>query len=559
MRLTIGKKLIGSFLFIAILLGLSSVISYLSITQINTSYSDLVDRRSVTLVTSKGIQIDAIQMNNRLRDYLLTKSESNFDEIRKHKHNLDNSIQFTLSMVKTQGSIDHLNEIQQLSDTFIQILNKRVSSNQAISIEFVDQELFPLSREIRSTADELAEYQQQLMNEASAENKRSVQSVITLIVAISIIAFVLAIGIGIIISRMISKPIVTISNAAEQIAAGDLTINEIRVKSRDETGQLANSFNNMVQNLRDLIYQVRTSAEQVAASSEELNASAEQTSAATEHIATSIQQVATGTDQQVQSVEETAQGINEMSKGVQQIADNAHSVYNTAIDASEKATSGNKTVQTAVNQMNSINSSIDGLSKVITGLGEQSKQIGQIVQVISDIAAQTNLLALNAAIEAARAGDQGRGFAVVADEVRKLAEQSAGSAEQISLLIGAIQNETDKAIQSMEGATNEVSDGITLVHSAGEAFGDIQSSINEVSKQIGDVSAAVQQISASTEQMIQSVDMISEIAEASAANTQNVSSATEEQLASMEEISASANSLSQMAEELQLLISRFKV
>lgn len=209
--------------------------------------------------------------------------------------------------------------------------------------------------------------------------------------------------------------------------------------------------------------------------------------------------------------------------------------------------------------MNSINQTVTGLANVVKGLGERSKQIGQIIEVITGIAEQTNLLALNAAIEAARAGENGRGFAVVADEVRKLAEQSAQSAQQISMLITAIQQETNEAVQSMEMATKEASNGIVVIHTAGESFVEIKNAIEEVAVQIQEVSASVQQMSAGAEQIVQSMQLVSKIAESAASGTQEVSAATEEQLASMQEISASAVSLSKMAEELQQLIQKFKI
>ncbi len=559
MKLTIRKKLIASFLIIAAFLAITNTISFISIQQIDHSYNELLNQRMAVMLTYKEIQLNASQINNELRDYLLTNDLKNLRNIETIYYDLNNMIVATTEKVQLDEHKEKLAQMKQLNDDVYKQIVTFINTKKQFTLDFANQNLISPSRNLGDIANELAREQKESVDEASMANTEIVNAVNLTITMISVIATILAIVIGYFISRVISKPMIMMTKAAEHIADGDLTIDEIKVKNRDEIGHLANSFNHMVQNLRNLIDQVRTSAEQVAASSEQLNASTIQTSAATEHIATSIGQIASGTDQQVQSVEETSHGFNEMSKGVQQISDNAQSVYNTAIGATERAVNGNRTIQTAVKQMNSIHSSIDGLSKVITGLSEQSNQIGQIVQVISDIAAQTNLLALNAAIEAARAGEQGRGFAVVADEVRKLAEQSAGSAEQISLLIGAIQGETNKAMHSMDTATEEVSEGISLVHSAGEAFADIQNSIDDVSKQIGDVSASVQQISAATEQMVHSIEMISKIAEESAASTQNVSSATEEQLASMEEISTSAHSLSQMAEDLQLLISKFKI
>lgn len=358
--------------------------------------------------------------------------------------------------------------------------------------------------------------------------------------------------------RNISKPITEIQNAMSEIALGNLR-QEFASKRKDEIGQMFNHLNEMSSSLRELVGKISGNSDQVAASAEELSASAEQTGKATEQIAHTVQEVASGTDKQMQSVEESSRTISELAVGVQKIADNAQYVTTSATETSERAEEGAKNIQLAIEQMNAINSTFGELSGTVKSLGERSDEISQIVQVITDISSQTNLLALNAAIEAARAGEHGKGFAVVADEVRKLAEQSSSSAQQIAQLITAIQEETNKTVQSMEHATKEVEQGIDVVNFSGESFKQIQRSVNEVASQIEQVSSAAQQISAATEEVVHSIELISEVAEVAAAGTQNVSAATEEQLASMEEISASASSLTNMAEELQETIGKFKV
>lgn len=362
-----------------------------------------------------------------------------------------------------------------------------------------------------------------------------------------------------IFANRITNPIIKMADQVKQVAEGDLTLEAIDVKTKDEIGQLTQDFNTMISNLRHIILQVGSSADQVAAASEQLIGSSEQTSKATEQIASIMQEVATGVEKQVQSTVETSQTINEMSMGIQQIAKHAQNVSGTAVKASEKASDGGAAIIAAVEQMNSINQTVKGLSTVIKGLGERSQEIGKIIEVITDIAAQTSLLALNAAIEAARAGNHGRGFAVVADEVRKLAEQSAQSTEQISQLISKIQDETNTAVVSMEKAIKEVTVGLGVVHTAGESFDQIQHSVHEVTTQIQEVSAAAQQMSAGTEQVVHLIRMIAEVAHESASGTQSVSAAAEEQSVSMEEIASSASSLTTMAEKLQFLIRKFKV
>lgn len=357
----------------------------------------------------------------------------------------------------------------------------------------------------------------------------------------------------------ISKPIVMIAENVKKVADGDLTVEAIAHKSKDEIGQLARDFNVMTSNLRGLIQQVGVSSDHVAATSEQLTASAQQTSKATEQIAVTMQEVALGTEEQVRAIGESSKTITTMSASLQQIAANTENVTANANHSSGTVVAGNDLILKAVAQMESINHTVTGLAESIKSLGLRSQEIGKIVEVITAIAEQTNLLALNAAIEAARAGEHGRGFAVVADEVRKLAEQSSQSTQQIVTLIASIQEETTLAITSMETTTSEVAAGIEVVHQAGQSFREIHQGIEQVVIQINEVSNATSLLSAGTEQIVQSIDVIGDTAETTASGTQNISAAAEEQLASMEEISSSAASLSQMAEELQTLVQRFKV
>ncbi|WP_047150912.1 methyl-accepting chemotaxis protein [Aneurinibacillus tyrosinisolvens] len=386
-------------------------------------------------------------------------------------------------------------------------------------------------------------------------NSNLLTSAIVFLIAMAVFAAIL----HFFVNRKLIYPIRQLVGITNRVSAGDLSEETMVVKSKDEIGQLTNATNTMIQNLRNIVVQVSQSSEQVAASAEQLSASAEQTGKATEQIALTVQEVAAGTDKQMQSVDESSRTIGELAVGVQKIAENAQHVTGAAADTSGRAEEGAKNIQLAIKQMSAISNTFGNLSDSVKALGERSNQISQIVQVITDISSQTNLLALNAAIEAARAGEHGKGFAVVADEVRKLAEQSSNSAQQIGQLIAAIQEETNKTVQSMDNATKEVAEGIGVVNLSGETFERIQHSVNEVASQIEQVSSAAQQISAATEQVVHSIQLISEVAEDAAAGTQNVSAATEEQLASMEEISASASSLTSMAEELQEAIGKFKV
>ena len=224
----------------------------------------------------------------------------------------------------------------------------------------------------------------------------------------------------------------------------------------------------------------------------------------------------------------------------------------------EKVQNGRGVVSKTIEQMQVVNSSVAGISLSINTLGENSKQIGEIVGTISQIASQTNLLALNAAIEAARAGDQGKGFAVVADEVRKLAEKSESATKEIKDLIAEIQKNTIDAIANMEKGSKEVDNGVQMVNKVGKTFQTIVSLIESVTEEMQGVSATTEQVSASTEELNASTSELSHISNRISENTKTITAASQEQLQSSKEITSSANSLSLLSEDLQREIGKFK-
>lgn len=360
--------------------------------------------------------------------------------------------------------------------------------------------------------------------------------------------------------KKIVQPLENVISKLGEMAnsGGDLT-QKIIIDSNDELGQLASVVNSLLNSMRQLIRQISQTSEQVAAAAEELTANAEQSAKATTQVAEIITEVAAGAEKQVNAVDATVAVVEQVSAGVQQVAASANAVSGKAEMTAAAAKEGDKALNAAMSQMDSIERTVSGSAQVVMKLGERSKEIGQIVDTISGIAGQTNLLALNAAIEAARAGEHGRGFAVVAEEVRKLAEQSQEAAKQIATLISEIQAETDNAVVAMSDGTREVKAGADVVNDAGKAFKEIVLLIGEVSSQVREISAAIQQMASGSQQIVSSVRDIDRISKDAAGQTQTVSAATEEQAASMEEIAASSQELARMAEELQGTIKKFRV
>ncbi|TWH45652.1 methyl-accepting chemotaxis protein [Sporomusa sp. KB1] len=375
---------------------------------------------------------------------------------------------------------------------------------------------------------------------------------------IMVVLIIASLAILMIASR-ISKPLQTLEAAANGIAAGDLRMAEINVNSQDELGHLARAFETMTGNLHNLVRQIGSTSEQVAASSEELTANADQSAQAASQVAGSIVETAQGAARQTSAVTKAVDFMQQITSEARQQADKTRNAVNIASRAVNSAAEGNKAVTTAVSQMNSIKQTVDNSAQVVVELGERSKEIGQIVETIAGIASQTNLLALNAAIEAARAGEQGRGFAVVAEEVRKLAEQSQEAAKKIAELISDIQGKTENAVTAMTNGTQEVKRGYEVVDQAGIAFRDINGHVKEVADIAQDAANGMDELAFNSEKVLETVKEVETISREIASQAQTVSAATEEQSASMEEIASSSQNLAELAEQLQNVVSRFKV
>lgn len=363
-----------------------------------------------------------------------------------------------------------------------------------------------------------------------------------------------------IIIRAIVQPIRALIKVSEQVSEGDLTVSlDVSGAQKDEITKLSKSFNAMIVSLKSLLTEVNETSHQLAASSEQLSASSDQTSVATQFIAENIQQMAIGSETQVESVKVGSASVGEMSRGVEEIAANAQSVTDVAVQTSHISAEGNSAIETAITQMQSIERTFEELSQVITDLTQQSAEISQMVNLIQDISTQTNLLSLNASIEAARAGEHGRGFAVVAQEVKKLAEQAAASSKSVIELVQSMQGGTERAVESMNATSVEVTAGIAVISRAGALFKQIQGSVLAVEAQLKEVSQVSQQISNDGHETVNAINTISGVVQETALATQNVSAAAQQQLASMEEIAASAAFLTKMAEDLQQRVERFKL
>ncbi|WP_144468858.1 methyl-accepting chemotaxis protein [Bacillus pumilus] len=390
------------------------------------------------------------------------------------------------------------------------------------------------------------------------EIQEAAQPVLDLTMIILAVAIAIG-GIAIyFIIKSIRKPLIALSESAEKISQGDLT-QHIEVRTHDEIGKLAKSFNEMSAKLKQVIQAVQNSIENVAASSEELTASAGQTAQATEHITSSIEQFSNSNEHQNDMIEKSSVQLNEMDRSLSHMVNTTSHMMESSIDSSKTAQAGGELVQKTAGQMQTIEQAVKEAELVIQGLEQKSKDITNILGVINGIADQTNLLALNAAIEAARAGEAGRGFSVVAEEVRKLAEQSGSSSKEIESLTNEIVEEIEKSQNMFKQVAGEVQSGLNITDETKISFEKITDKTSEMTEQMKQMNGTAKELSHGSNDISHAVNQIKELSRESSAGFQDIAASAEEQLASMEEISSSSATLSQMAEELRELIKQFKI
>ncbi|HEO8418744.1 methyl-accepting chemotaxis protein [Niallia sp. FSL W8-0635] len=411
---------------------------------------------------------------------------------------------------------------------------------------------------INSQLDELQEANQAEAERISKENDSYYTKMMLVTAGIILIAVALAVLIGLYISAMIVNPIKRLKALMEKGGQGDFSQRSTYL-GKDEVGSLSDSYNTMANGMKELIETLSETSHHLASSSEQLSSSSEESSRASEHISETIQDLAENSETQMKLMASSSKEIRRVNETTGSITDRAKMVAETAEQTSVVSAEGASRISEVTKQMKSINHNVATLGQSIATLESRMNKIGDITMVITDISSQTNLLALNAAIEAARAGEQGKGFAVVADEVRKLAEQTAGSAEQITSLISQIQADSNNTSLSMTTAANEVNAGIGIVQDAGDSFAKIEKSVSQLVTLVEEVSESLDHLKEHTNTINNSILEVNSMASEAASSTENVSAATEEQVASIQEIAASSTSLAQLATDLQEKIKQFKI
>jgi len=388
----------------------------------------------------------------------------------------------------------------------------------------------PLFKASNEPGQKLLENEKLEAKKAHGEAVEHYHTTLMLVIGAIVISVALSLILGIMIIRSISSAANALIHASDAMANGDLT-QRVRLTSRDELGTIGNSFDAMADSFAEALKKVASSSSQVASAAALVNSTAVRIATGAEEVAAQSATVATAGEEMSATSGDIAQNCQMAAEGAQRAA---HSAQN-----------GAQVVEATISVMGQIASKVQESAKTVESLGQRSDQIGAIIGTIEDIADQTNLLALNAAIEAARAGEQGRGFAVVADEVRALAERTTRATREIGEMIKAIQSETKGAVVAMEQGVRQVEAGTIEAGKSGDALRDILDQVNDVAMQVNQIATAAEEQTATTSEISNNMQQITEVVQDTANGAH--------------ESATAANQLSGNAEELQRLVSQFKM
>ncbi len=560
---TIRSKLLTSFVFVVIIF-LVTIIIQIGENNASLNLSEQimnVDNQllsGVNALNSKAITVDDIGAR-----YLMASSSEQPTYYNQYQAavsqiaNLERSLQKLINTLPPSSKTLYTNNLNQFETTwssyimnsFLYMTSSFTSTQQQMKTQekYAQIPLTSTTKALSNFADSITK--QQLMAKSQFRMQISLAKMVGIIG--TIIAALVAILLGVWLSSRITKNIKLSLDLANKMATGDFSHQEVQVVNRDETGDLINAFFTMQSAIANLIRELQQTATHLYSTSNEMHFITDQVAVSASNLSESAIQVNEAADQQNLQATSMMKAIEQLMQAINLVSESTAHTSGLVQQLVNHKDRGDTIVKDAIQKMNEIRSNVDLNYSRIERLNKRSQSIGEIIQMINEIAEQTNLLALNAAIEAARAGEQGKGFAVVADEVRKLAEESQKASSQISSLIEEIQRDMKESVESANIEKEQVNSGSSAMQLVNQVFSEIAESVLVISNHIGEVIDATSVMSGNVNQLNQSAEQMTRLSQQVLNEITNVSATAEEQNAATEEMSAASTTLQEYAEKLQ--------
>ena len=554
-RLKIGGRILFNFgAFFAVVVIGTGIFCIYQINQVNQNLEDaMTEFNKTTIVFDVKNQID--QVYNSMGLLLLSNDATEKGKyqinIAAYRTNYQGDMAALRKLATTGKGVDLLDALDKAiaasrtNNDMVMRLSLAGNNEEARSQYF--SKAIPQTIPIAQAVSDLVAYRQQRLDGVHQAAGQTVANFRLLIISIAVLSLILTLLIAFYTARSITAPITQAVQFTEQLAKGDFSQNpaEAFLKRQDEFGTLAQGFQTMVGSVRGLLGSISSGVQTTASSSTELSAIAEQSSASAQMSLNRANSVAASAEEMNANTVSVAAGMEEANANLNSIASAVEEMTATIGEIARNSEKAHSTTNQAAFQ-------VDQFSVVMKGLGQSAKEIGKVTETITSISAQTNLLALNATIEAARAGAAGKGFAVVASEIKELAQQTAAATSEIKEKIAAIQGSTS-------GAVADIDQIVKVIREVNEIVMTIAAAIQEQSTVTQDIAGNIAQASSGVRDANMRVAQTASVTGGMAKEIAEVSTSVEQMASANTEVQNSAGQLSQLAEQLNQMVAKFKV